>query len=68
QCGISDGSIKRLIDAKILSATQVAPYAPIERNLDTHSNFEQFWVGVWLTRCWFKPPNNAVSAMDQSNA
>jgi hypothetical protein len=30
QCGISDGSIKRLIDAKILSATQVAPYAPIE--------------------------------------
>jgi DNA invertase Pin-like site-specific DNA recombinase len=33
QCGISDGSIKRLIDAKILPATQVAPYAPIEIKL-----------------------------------
>jgi hypothetical protein len=30
QYGISDGSIKRLIDAKILPASQVAPYAPIE--------------------------------------
>ena len=30
QYGISDGSIKRLIEAKILPATQVAPYAPIE--------------------------------------
>ncbi|MES9853143.1 MAG: hypothetical protein ABW170_15105 [Candidatus Thiodiazotropha sp. L084R] len=30
QSGISDGSIRRLIDAKILPAIQVAPYAPVE--------------------------------------
>jgi DNA invertase Pin-like site-specific DNA recombinase len=29
-CGVSDGTIKRLIEAQILPAAQVAPYAPLE--------------------------------------
>jgi DNA invertase Pin-like site-specific DNA recombinase len=42
QHGISYGSIKRLIDAKILPATQVAPYAPIEiKHEDLESEFVQ---------------------------
>jgi DNA invertase Pin-like site-specific DNA recombinase len=42
QCGISDGSIKRLIEAKILPAIQVAPYAPIEiRQEDLNSEIVQ---------------------------
>jgi len=33
-CNVSDNTIKRLIEAKIISANQVAPYAPLEISLE----------------------------------